>query len=253
MWSSEPRSLVVTGGSSGIGAAVALAAARSGWHVWIGYVAGRDRAAALAAEISDLGHSATPIRLPLDDTDDLRRGVDTMAASRFPPSAAILCGGLPPDVRPLLKLTPDQFRRQFECAVVGNATLLAELWRLCFRRRGGGHVLAVLSAAQGPSVAPHMASYVAAKGGFEALLRAAVAELGPAGLRVSVARPGYVETPMLDAFDARFLERARDKSGSHRFLQPCEVAGALVSALRTPPDGATVGEIAIEQPQVAFA
>jgi NAD(P)-dependent dehydrogenase (short-subunit alcohol dehydrogenase family) len=49
----ERLSLVVTGGSSGIGAAVCLAAARAGWHVWIGYARGGDRAAALAAAITD--------------------------------------------------------------------------------------------------------------------------------------------------------------------------------------------------------
>lgn len=253
MRSSESRSLVVTGGSSGIGAAVSLAAARNGWHVWIGYAKGRNRALALATDIGNLGQSATPIRLPLDDADALRVGVETMAAGPLPPSAAVLCGGLPPDVGPLLKQTPDLFRRQLECAVVGHAVFLSELWRRCFRGRGGGHVLAVLSAAQGPSVAPHMASYVAAKGGFEALLRATLAELGPAGLRVSVARPSYVETPMLDAFDERFLDRARRQTSSGRFLQPCEVAGALVAALRKPPETATVGEIALEQPQAVFA
>jgi 3-oxoacyl-[acyl-carrier protein] reductase len=201
----------------------------------------------------ELGHAATPIWLPLDDADQLRTGVETMAANRFLPSAAVLCGGPAPDVSPLLKLTPQQFRRQLECAVVGHAVLLAELWRLCLRRQGGGHVLAVLSAAQWPTVAPHMASYVAAKGGLEALLRAALAELGPAGLRVSVARPGYVETPMLDAFDERFLERARKQSANRRFLQPCEVAGALVAALPRPPEAASVGEIALAQPEGVFA
>ena len=249
----DRQSLVVTGGSSGIGAAVCMAAARSGWHVWIGYDKGRNRATALATDIMDLGHSATPIALPLGDPDRLRIGVETIASKQPPATAAVLCGGPPPDVSSLLKLTPDQFRQQLEYAVVGNAVLVAALWRLCFRRSGGGHLLAVLSAAQWPSVAPHMASYVAAKGGFEALLRAAVAELGSAGLRVSVVRPGYVETPMLDAFDERFLERARKVATDQRFLQPAEVAGALVATLRKPPEAGAVAEVALERPGAVLA
>jgi 3-oxoacyl-[acyl-carrier protein] reductase len=152
-----------------------------------------------------------------------------------------------------VKLTADQFRHQLDCAVVGHHVLLAELWRQCFRPRGGGYVLAVLSAAQGPATAPHMAGYVAAKGGFEALLRAAAAELGRAGLRISVVRPGYVETPMLDAFDARLLDRARAASPGRRFLRPSDVASALVAALHCPPGPGVVGEIPLDGAQAGAA
>jgi len=248
----ERPSLVVTGGSSGIGAAVCLAAARSGWHVWIGYATGGDRAATLAAEIRELGHLASIVALPLDNPEVLVKGVERVARPPLP-AAAVLCGGPAPDVSPLLRLTPDHFRYQLECAVVGHSIFITELWRQCFRRRGGGHVLAVLSAAQGPVTAPHMASYVAAKGGFEALLRAAAAELGRAGLRISVVRPGYVETPMLDAFEPRLLDLARHSAPGRRFLQPTQVAEALVAGLLAPPEPGVVAELPLERAKVASA
>jgi 3-oxoacyl-[acyl-carrier protein] reductase len=245
-------SLVVTGGSSGIGAAVCLAAARSGWHVWVGYASGGDRAATIAAEIRELGHSASIVALPLGSPELLVKGVERMARPPVP-SAAILCGGPAPDVRPFLRLEPDDFRRQLDCTVVGHSVLIGELWRQCFRRRGGGHILAVLSAAQGPTTAPYMASYVAAKGGFEALLRAAAAELGRGGLRVSVVRPGFVETPMLDAFEPRLLDLARQSTPSRRFLQPTEVAEALVAGLLAPPAPGVVAELPLDRRKVAHA
>ena len=237
--------VVVTGGSSGIGAELCRAAAAAGWHVWVGYGAGAVRAETLAAELVEAGGSAEAVRLPLDDPEGLRLGVAAIADGRHPVEAAVLCAAPAPDVTSLLKATPGQFRRQFDCAVVGNHTLTTELWRRCFRPRGSGHLLAVLSTAHGPETATHMASYVAAKGALDALLRAAAAELGRAGLRISVVRPGYVDTPMLNAFEPRLIERARAAAPEGRFLMPAEVAGALLHGLQHPPHPGVVAELSV--------
>jgi NAD(P)-dependent dehydrogenase (short-subunit alcohol dehydrogenase family) len=239
-------SVVVTGGSSGIGEEFCRAAARHGWHVWIGYATGHDRAERLAAEIHGSGGSASTVALPLDDAERLGAGVAIIARSLPLAEAVVLSGAPAPDVAPLVKQTAEQFRRQLECAVVGNHALTVELWRRCFRVRGGGHVLAVLSAAQGPPATPHMASYIAAKGGLEALLHAAAAELGRAGLRVSVLKPGYVETPMLRAFEPLLLELARSTRPARRFLSASDVALALLYGLQNPPPPGSVAELDID-------
>lgn len=239
--------LVVTGGSSGIGAELCRLAARAGWHVWIGYASGAGRARRLADEIAGRGGEAATVPLPLDDPKALRRGVAAIADHAAPVGAAVLCGSPAPDVGSFTKLTPEQLRRQLECAVTGNHTLAAELWRRCFRPQGGGHLLAVLSAAQGPQAASHMAGYVAAKGGLEALLRAAAAELGRAGLRVSVIRPGYVETPMLAAFEPRLLDRARAAAPGGRFPGPADVAAVLLHGLQHPPEPGHLAELSVDR------
>lgn len=226
------------------------AAARAGWHVWVGYGRGAERAAEVVAGIVRDGGSAEAVALPLHDPEALVRGVARIVRVGPEVRAAVLCAAPAPDVASLLKLTPEQFRRQFDCAVVGNHALAAELWRRCFRPRGGGHLLAVLSAAQGHATlgeeaATHMASYVTAKGALDALLRAAAAELGRAGLRISVVRPGYVETPMLRVFEPRLLERARTTTPRRRFLESTEVAAALLRGLEDPPRPGIVAELTV--------
>ncbi|WP_316977280.1 SDR family NAD(P)-dependent oxidoreductase [Shumkonia mesophila] len=235
------RSVLVTGGSSGIGAEFARAAARRGWQVWLGYATGEERARRLAGELAEGGADVFPVCLPLDDAARLEAGMARVVAEGPLPQAALLCGSPPPDVASLLKLTAASLRHQMECAVVGNHALLTRLWRHCFRAHAGGHVLAVLSAAQGPRPTPHMAGYVTAKGALESLLYAAAAEWGAAGLRVSVVRPGFVDTPMLKAFPSLLVERALGQSVP--LLSPHDVAAALVQALDHPPASGTVAEI----------
>ncbi|HEX6957468.1 MAG TPA: SDR family oxidoreductase [Ferrovibrio sp.] len=235
--------VVVTGGSSGIGAAFCRLAAQEGWHVWIGYGKGAGRAELLAEELNRAGNSAMAIRLPLDDADSLRQSIAAIASHQPIAEALVLCAAPPPTVAPFLKQMPDDFRRQFESTVVGTHLLLADFWRGCLRRRGGGHVLAVLSAALGPPAAPHMASYICAKSGLAALLQSAAAEFGRAGLRISMVNPGYVETPMLQAFQPLLLERARAAAPGRRFLHAEEVARTLLHGLQNPPPPGAIDEL----------
>lgn len=243
---SMAKSLIVTGGSSGIGAVLCRLAARQGWHVWIGYGEGSDRAARLADELNFEDRAARAVALPLREPDRLREAVARIAEKDSSVSALALCGAPAPDVASLLKLTPEHFRNQHEAAVVGNYVLLTEVWRRCFRPRGGGQVVAVLSAAQGPPTTPHMASYVAAKCGLEGLLNAAAAELGRAGLRIAITRPGYVETPMLNAFERLLLERARASAAGQAFLKPEAVAAALLHGLNNPSATQEIVELSLD-------
>ncbi|MBE0530715.1 MAG: SDR family oxidoreductase [Rhodospirillales bacterium] len=238
---SVPRAVLVTGGSSGIGAEFARAAARRGWQVWLGYATGEERARRLAGELAEGGANVFPVRLPLDDIAGLEAGMARVIAEGPLPQAAVLCGSPPPDVASLLKLTAVSLRHQLECAVVGNHALLTRLWRHCFRSHAGGHVLAVLSAAQGPRPTPHMAGYVTAKGALESLLHAAAAEWGAGGLSISLIRPGFVDTPMLQAFPPLLIERALGQSAT--LLSPRDVAAALLHALDNPPAPGMVIEV----------
>ncbi|HEV7369228.1 SDR family oxidoreductase [Arenibaculum sp.] len=241
--------LIVTGATGGVGAALARRAARDGWDVVLGWHARREAAEDLARSIAEAsGRHTLAVRLPLDEPDGIEAGLDEVEALGRPVRALALCAAPAPEVGPFARASAGRFRAQFEAAVVGNHRLMAECWRRFFRRQGGGHVVAVLSAALGPPAAPHMVPYVAAKGALAALLEAAAAELGPAGLRVGAASPGYIETGMLSAFDARMLDRVRERSPGGRFLDADEVAAALADSLAAPPEPGRVHPIAIPEP-----
>ncbi len=233
--------ILVTGGSSGIGAAFCKAAASGGFRPLVGYNTGRAAADAVVHEIKAAGGTALALHLPLDAPGAIADILGALPEEKVP-GAAVLLGWPAPKIAPFTRQDATEFERQ-QAAVTGCHALIATCWRLWWRKAGRGRVLAVTTAALSPPVAPHMASYVAAKGGLQSLLDAAAAELGPLGLRVDVAAPGYVETPMLSSFDPRLLDHARARAPGGAFLTPDAVAHALLRSLRRPPPQARTAKV----------
>jgi 3-oxoacyl-[acyl-carrier protein] reductase len=239
------KTVLVTGASSGIGAAIARRAAKDGWRVLAGYATGRDRAAGVVAEIGAQGGTAVPIHLPLQDPAAVAVTIETLVADKLQPEALVLNASPRLTTGPFTKVTADEFRRQLDVAIVGNHALIAGLWKHCFRKQRQGHIVALLTSALGPPPTPQMTPYIVAKAGLRALLQCACAEFGRAGLRVSTLSPGFTETPMLDEFSDLLLEMARSQTENGRFLDPDEVAAAVVDALAAPPSAGEIVEIPI--------
>jgi len=202
--------LLISGGTGGIGRALARQAAAAGWRVLIGHGRGAEAAHALAADLP----GAEAIALPLHDPAGLDTALARLADARWQIRAAALCASPPPPVKNLLKTGAADFTQQMAVSVQGHHRLLQGLWRHCFRPAGGGTVVGVLTAGLGPPPTPHMTAYLTAKAAFAQLLACWEAEYGPAGLVVRTVSPGFTDTPMLTAFPAPLLQRLRDQPGA---------------------------------------
>jgi 3-oxoacyl-[acyl-carrier protein] reductase len=196
-----PERFLITGGSGGIGSAVARRLAGAGYQPLVGYA--RNEAAAIEVAQS-CGGVALPIDLCQDDTIDT--AVRYIAEGETPLAGIVLAASPPPVLGPFGRIEPTDMRLQWQVNVMGPQRLLAGLIKQCLRPRRSGSVVGVLSAAMGDAHHPAsagMGAYVVAKHGLAGLLAVVGAEYP--WLRVRMVRPGFTATPMLTAFDQRFL------------------------------------------------
>jgi NAD(P)-dependent dehydrogenase (short-subunit alcohol dehydrogenase family) len=204
---SAVRAFLLSGGSGGIGAALAIQLADRGYRPVIGY----NRNAAAAEEVARKTGGMT-LALDLASPASIETAVSQLAAQDAELAGVLLAGSPPPALHAYGKVPADEMARQWQVNVVGPQLLTAGLVRSCFRRAKKGTVIGVLTKAMGENgqgASSGMAAYVIAKYGLAGVLAALAAEFP--WLKVRSVSPGYTETPMLTAFDPRFLELQREK------------------------------------------
>lgn len=222
----QRAAVLVSGGAGGIGAAGCEAVAAMGLRPIVGYRGDSARAEAVASRTGGV-----TLRLDLASAESIQAALDTLEGVPAL-AAAVLAASPPPVLAPFARISESDLNEQWQVSVLGHHRLLAGLVRRCFRKHKKGTVVGVLTAALGdesPRAAAGLGAYVIAKHGMAGLLALAAAEFP--WLRVRTIKPGYTETPMLSAFDARFLELERKK---RTFSTPRDVARLIAQELVTP-------------------
>lgn len=191
------RLALVTGGGSGIGAAIARAASRAGYRVAI-MDAQADAAEAMARELGNA------VALPCDVTDEL--AVDeALATLGATPDLLVNNAGIV-KFGHLVDMSVKDFRRVLEVDLVG-VYILSRAVGLMMRARGQGNIVNISSInAITPSLGTN--AYAAAKGGLVTMTKLLALELGPHGVRVNSVSPGFVDGGMSTAVFAN--PRTRD-------------------------------------------
>jgi len=190
-WGLDGKAVVVTGASSGIGAATARMLGSAGAAV---VLVGRDpeRLQAVASDVEAAGGTTHTVIAELTDIAQAEGVVDDAVAA-FGPLHGIAHLASIFDPRPLEDTTVESFEVQWRSSVAAP---------LFMTRRAVPHL------AKGSSVVlvastialvgfPGCSAYTAAKGAVVSLGRALAVELAPKGIRVNTVVPGYVRTPML--------------------------------------------------------
>jgi NAD(P)-dependent dehydrogenase (short-subunit alcohol dehydrogenase family) len=207
----DGKRVVVTGGTSGIGAATSRRFLEEGAHVVSIALGGEepppDLTAALEADVADPGQIASAFAA----VDDALGGIDVLVAN----------AGI--SIRhPFLETTPEEWRRvvavnldgTFHCAQQAARRMVAA---------GGGTILMTAST-NGLVAHPRYADYNASKAGVIALARTLAIELAPT-VRVNAVCPGYVLTPMQQAeYTPEMLAATDAKIPLGRHARPEEVA-----------------------------
>jgi NAD(P)-dependent dehydrogenase (short-subunit alcohol dehydrogenase family) len=225
------RHALVTGGSRGIGRAVAAALADAGATVT---VVGRNQASLEDAVAR--GHAAGFLAADVTDARALEAGIARAAAQHGPVDILIAnAGGA--ESAPFAKADPELFRRMFDLNVMGSVhAIRAVLGGMV--ARGFGRVVAVASTA-GLKGYAYVSAYCAAKHAVVGLVRSLALETATTGVTVNAVCPGYTETDMVRESVARIAAktgRPADEALAAmvrnnplgRLITPDEVAGAVL-------------------------
>lgn len=181
---------VVTGASSGIGAATALALARRGSNVVLA-ARRQERLGELARRIATGGGTALAVRCDVTERDDLTN-LAAMVEERFGRCDALVNNAGIPGGGRFTDLTPDQIERVVRVNELG-VMLATKAFLPTMMARGRGHVVNVASLA-GRFAAPGSSVYAATKHAVVAFSESLSYELEPHGILVTAVNPGFVAT-----------------------------------------------------------
>lgn len=224
---------LVTGASSGIGRASALALANQGAKV---VVAARrlDRLQALVAEIKNRGHDALAVQMDVTKKTDIDNAV-AQTVKTFGRLDILLNNAGVAEFAPFLDMTEAQWDKTIDTNLKGYFLVSQAAAREMAKNNppaGGGRIIMISSiASAGVGVGfPQIAQYCASKGGIIGLTEALADELAPMGILVNAIGPGVIETEMTEGMlkDPKQAEALLARAPLKRVGKAEEIAAAVV-------------------------
>ena len=216
----EGRPVLVTGGTRGIGKAIALRLAAEGAsRVALGYLRNDSAAEAAAEEVRDAG--AEPVLVRGNVASD--KVIAEFAAHG--PYGAVVHNAATGVIRPALE-TED---KHWDWTLGTNARALLSLARACAAKMEPGSSIVAISSLGSQRVLENYVLVGTSKAALESVVRYLAVELGPRGIRVNAVSAGVVETEALEHFPNReeMLHAGRTRTPAGRLVEPDDVAGAV--------------------------
>jgi glucose 1-dehydrogenase len=218
---------LVTGASSGIGRASALAMARAGADVALNYLTLPEAAERAAAEIRGLGRRA--LLWPVDVSD--QAAVEAMVAGTAQELGRLdilVSSAVYSDREQFVAANMAGFRRTIDVTMWGAFYALRAAAQQMIAQKQGGSVV-VIGSAHAKIAHPTCMAYNMAKAANDQMARTAALELAPHGIRVNIVYPGWTDTPgERKFFSEEVLKEASKQLPFGRLARPEEIARGVL-------------------------
>ncbi|HET7266237.1 MAG TPA: 3-oxoacyl-ACP reductase family protein [bacterium] len=204
------QTALVTGGSRGLGRAIAVRLARDGAAVCVNYRSREDEAEAVSGEIRGAGGRAIAVRADVGDAGQVQAMVDRAAAELGPVSILVNNAGV--SVHATLETFDparfEQMRRTNVDGVVHATRAVAP----AMKQRRYGRIINISSVAGNGTARTGLTFYAMTKAAVSVLTRRLAMELGPHGITVNAVAPGFIMTDMVR--EHRSEQQLRDLVGN---------------------------------------
>lgn len=224
----DGKTLVVTGGNSGIGEAIVKAAAAQGANVVIDYVAHPEETADIVASIEQLGGHAVGVQADVSRAADLHKMVQTAVDTYGRLDALVNNAGIETRAG-ILETTEEDYHRVMDVNLK-SAFFGTQFAAKQFIAQGEGGIVINISSVHEDWPMPGNVAYCVSKGGTRMLTRTAGVELGSHGIRVVNVCPGAVATPINSSTldDPDKLAKLTAAIPLGRLAQPDDIADVVV-------------------------
>ncbi|MBO6903188.1 MAG: SDR family oxidoreductase [Rhizobiaceae bacterium] len=224
------RSLLVTGGSRGIGAAISRLAARHGWRVAVNYVRDESAARSVMSDIEQAGGEAFAVQGDVGNEADVLAMFDAVD-KRFGHLDGLVNNAGVVDVASRVDgMSVERIERMMRVNVTGSILCAREAVKRMSTRHGGkGGAIVNLSSAAATLGSPGIyVDYAAAKGAIDVFTLGLAREVAAEGIRVNAVRPGIIDTEIhASGGDPDRVAKMRDMLPMKREGTADEVAQAV--------------------------
>ncbi|WP_428938505.1 3-oxoacyl-[acyl-carrier-protein] reductase [Fontivita pretiosa] len=219
----EKRVAIVTGGSRGIGQAIARRLARDGLHV-VAIARSADKLASVVGEIESAGGSAEAVVCDIADSRALAEAIEKVGEKHGRIDVLVNNAGITRDGL-FLRMDDSDFDVVINTNLKSAFVATRAAARYIMRSRSGRIIN--ISSVSGVAGNKGQVNYSASKAGLLGLTKSVAKELAGKGVTCNAIAPGFIATDMTEGLNDQIKEAARAMIPLRRFGQPEEVAAAV--------------------------
>ena len=217
------RTVLVTGGSRGIGKAISITLGKN-YHIVVGYVNSEEKAAEVVSEIIENGGSANNIEIDISSKKSVDKAFTTIEETYGSVDILINNAGITKD-NILPRMKEDEWTDVIQTNLTGSFYTSQRAIKQMMKNKWGRIIF--ISSVVGISGNQGQANYAASKAGLIGLAKSISKELGSRNITSNVVAPGYIETDMTSFLDDENKENIIEQLSIKRIGKPEDISNVV--------------------------